>query len=247
MAKNKTQPGTYNLQEYLDTLSDKRLNEAQTLITLMQKISGENPVLWGPTIIGFGNKHYTYDTGREGDMPKISFSPRKASITVYFGEGFDRYYSLMQKLGKFKASVSCLYINKLSDIDVDILALMIAESYKINNDRVGPPVTVEEYIKRIPAAARPKFDELRNLVKSTIPDAKEVLSYGIIGYKIDDKRARIFISGWKDHLGVYPLPNNENLRAELAPYIKGKGTLWFMLDKPLPKDLIVKTIKDLTK
>jgi uncharacterized protein YdhG (YjbR/CyaY superfamily) len=235
------------MQEYLEGLSSNRLNEANELIGLMQKISGEDPVLWGPSIIGFGKKHYKYDSGHEGDIPKISFSPRKASITIYFSEGFDRHYALMQKLGKYKASVSCLYINKLNDIDIDILKLMLIESYKINDDRIGSPITVEDYVKRIPEASRAQFDELRGLVKNIIPHAEEVLSYGIVGYKLDEKRARVFISGWKDHVAIYPIPKDPQLTEQIQPYIKGKGTLWFSLDKPLPKALITKVVKELIK
>lgn len=106
-------------------------------------------------------------------------------------------------------------------------------------------MTVDEYITRIPAPARANFNELRHLVKTILPHAREVLSYGVIGYKIDDKRARVFISGWKDHLGVYPIPHDEALRAELKPYIKGKGTLWFRLDSDLPVDLLERTITKL--
>lgn len=106
-------------------------------------------------------------------------------------------------------------------------------------------MTVDEYITRIPAPARTNFDKLRHLVKTTLPHAREVLSYGVIGYKIDDKRPRVFISGWKDHLGVYPIPNDDTLRVELEPYIKGKGTLWFTLHAPLPKQLLQRTIRAL--
>ncbi len=102
--------------------------------------------------------------------------------------------------------------------------------------------TVEGYVASVPSGAREKFDELRVLVQSELPHAKEVVSYGILGYKIDDKRARVFISGWKDHLAIYPIPRDDALQKELAPYIKGKGTLWFSLDKPLPVELIKRTI-----
>lgn len=71
------------------------------------------------------------------------------------------------------------------------------------------------------------------------------MSYGIIGYKVDDKRARVFISGWKDHVAVYPIPDDEDLRDDLAPYKKGKGTLWFPLDQPLPLELIKRTVRSL--
>lgn len=103
-------------------------------------------------------------------------------------------------------------------------------------------VTVDEYIATIPDSALPRFRELRELVKETIPQANEVVSYGILGYKIDDKRARVFISGWKDHLAVYPVPKDESLQDEIKKYQKGKGTLWFSLNEPLPKAFITKVI-----
>ena len=105
--------------------------------------------------------------------------------------------------------------------------------------------TVEEYIANVPAIARATFDQLRALVKKQLPLATEVFSYGIIGYKIDDKRARVFISGWKDHVAMYPIPKNESLRSKLKPYIKGKGTLWFSLDQPLPRQIIQEAVQDL--
>lgn len=101
---------------------------------------------------------------------------------------------------------------------------------------------VEDYVAAVPAEARPLFDELRALVKAELPNAKEVISYGVIGYKIDDKRPRVFIGGWKDHLALYPVPNDEAVQAEIAPYRKGKGTLWFDPAKPLPKQLIKRVV-----
>ncbi len=237
----KTQRTGTSIESFLRSVSDKRREEALTLIDMMHKISGEKPYMWGPSIIGFGTMHYKYDSGREGNMPQLAFSPRKASITVYF-EGFDRYADKLTKLGKHKHSVSCLYINKLADIKLDILRSMLDQSFALAAKPPAKPTTVDEYIASVPPAARPKFDELRQLVKATLPHAKEVLSYGIVGYKIDDKRARVFISGWKDHLAVYPIPKNDELHAKLTPYIKGKGTLWFNLDKPLPKLLIKKAV-----
>jgi uncharacterized protein YdhG (YjbR/CyaY superfamily) len=106
--------------------------------------------------------------------------------------------------------------------------------------------SVEEYIDSVPADARSKFDQLRLLVQRQLPNAKEVISYGIVGYKIDDKRARVFISGWKDHVAMYPVPQNELLLSELQPYIKSKGTLWFPLDRPLPIQIIKKSVRGLT-
>ena len=105
---------------------------------------------------------------------------------------------------------------------------------------------VDNYISQIPDGAIEKFKELRQLVREELPKSREVLSYGIVGYKIDDKRARVFISGWRDHLAVYPVPDDEELRQQLNPYIKSKGTLWFPLDEPLPRNLIKSVIRALS-
>lgn len=240
----KTRPTGISVESFLKTVSDKRREEAGKLIVLMQEISGEKPYMWGPSIIGFGSMHYKYDTGREGDMPQLAFSPRKASITVYF-EGFDNYAHELAVLGKHKYSVSCLYINKLDDIKLDILRKMLEKSFALATNSSIKPATVDQYIANVPLAARPKFDELRQLVKDAAPQAKEALSYGIVGYKIDDKRARVFISGWKDHVAMYPVPRDKELQTMLAPYIRGKGTLWFRLDEPLPKSLIKTVVEAL--
>lgn len=109
------------------------------------------------------------------------------------------------------------------------------------------PTTVQDYVAAVPVAALPKLTELRQLVTSTLPGAREVYSYGIIGYKIDEKRARVYVSGWKDHVAVYPVPKDSALQQELAPYTKGKGTLWFGLNTPLPYDLLVRTVRALAQ
>lgn len=241
MTDNKTRPTSASVSDFLQTVSDRRRTEALQLISMMQKISGETPVMWGPSIIGFGSQLYRYDTGRKGDMPQLGFSPRKANISIYFAEGFDRYSDLLIELGKHKTSISCLYINKLSDIDLAVLSIMLLESFQLVTQ--PKPRTVADYIAKIPSRARPKFDQLRELTLEELSGAQEVLSYGVIGYKIDSKRAIVFISGWKDHLAIYPIPKNPALRAQLAPYIKGKGTLWFPLDAPLPIELIKMTIQ----
>lgn len=135
-----TQPTGVSVDSFLETVSDKRRDEAHDLIGIMQEISGEKPYMWGPSIIGFGSVHYKYDTGREGDMPRLAFSPRKASITVYF-EGFDGYADDLKKLGKHKHSVSCLYINKLADINLDILRKMLERSFATSAKPQAKPPT----------------------------------------------------------------------------------------------------------
>lgn len=100
---------------------------------------------------------------------------------------------------------------------------------------------VDEYLASVPHAARPHLDELRALVREVAPEAQEVLSYDIIGYRpAGTKRAHGFISGWRDHIGVYPVPKDSALQAELKPYRRGKGTLWFPLDEPLPRELLAR-------
>lgn len=245
MTENKTRPTDVSVDQFLTTASEQRRSEAHQLINIMQAISGEQPIMWGPSIIGFGSVHYRHDTGREGDMPRLGFSPRKASITVYFSEGFDNYAGQLDTLGKHTSSVSCLYINKLSDIDLDVLRDMLTRSNEAVGEGECKPETVDEYVQRVPAAAKKQFDELRRIVQRQLPDAEEVLSYGIVGYSYGGKRPRVYISGWKDHLAIYPVPKDESLCSELRPYIKSKGTLWLPLEVDLPEELISRVVKAL--
>lgn len=104
------------------------------------------------------------------------------------------------------------------------------------------PQSVDEYTQTLPTAARPHFDTLREIAQTMLPEANEVISYAIPAYKTKKGRAICYISGWKDHVSVYPVPKDEKLQTELEPYIKGKGTLWFDLKKPLPTKLIEKVV-----
>ena len=246
MSKNKTKPTNVTVETYLSTVEDSRRTEAEQLIKVMHEITRMPAVMWGPSIIGFGSMHYKYESGREGDMPQLAFSPRKAALTVYF-EGFDNYKDLLQKLGKHKTSVACLYIKKLEDVNLDVLKQMLTQSFVASKkDVIGTKFnTVEEYVNSIPDAARSQFNQLRALVKDALPNATEIISYNTLGYKIEHKRARVYISGWNDHVAMYPTPNDKALQKELEPYIKGKGTLWFPLNTPLPADLIKKAVRSL--
>ena len=96
----------------------------------MKQITKEEPIMWGPSIVGFGSYHYKYESGREGDMCITGFSPRKQNLTIYILPGFKRYSELMKKLGKHKTGSSCLYINKLEDVDLKVLKQLITESVK---------------------------------------------------------------------------------------------------------------------
>ena len=130
MAEPKTKPTDVRVIDFLDTLpGEQRRKDGYALLEMMHKASGQEPVMWGPSIVGFGQYHYVYDSGHEGDACLIGFSPRKASLTLYLHGGFDRYADLLPKLGKYKTSKVCLYINKLSDIHVPTLQKMIVRSY----------------------------------------------------------------------------------------------------------------------
>ncbi len=244
---NKTKTTDRSVDAFLDGVDAVKRDDSYRLIDIMQRITGLEPILWGTSIIGFGSQHYKYESGREGDMPLLAFSPRKANLTVYFNEGFHDYYGTeLSELGSHTTSVSCLYIKRLEDIDLAVLGKMLKRSFTESTKESKKPDSVESYIAAIPQAVRPQFDELRSLLLSQLPNANEVYSYGIIGYKLDDKRAHIFISGYKDHVAIYPVPKEASLRTELEPYIRGKGTLWFSLGDPLPTALISRIISSLT-
>ncbi len=95
--------------------------------------------MWGPSIIGFGFIHYVYETGREGDMPAAAFSPRKANMTFYVGDDFPGADALYARRGKHKKSLVCLYINKLADVDLDVLREIIAGQYAADSGKAGAP------------------------------------------------------------------------------------------------------------
>jgi hypothetical protein len=125
----KTKPEKTDPEAFISSVeSDKRRADAEKLLEMMKRITGEEPVMWGPSIIGFGSYHYKYESGREGDWFLTGFSPRKANLSVYIMAGFNQYDELMAKLGKHKTGASCLYINKLDDIDLDVLEELIRES-----------------------------------------------------------------------------------------------------------------------
>jgi hypothetical protein len=129
MPENKTKATTLSVSAYIDALPDPtRRSEAKELIKLMQRASGERPKLWGPSIVGFGSYHYEYDSGREGDMPLISFSPRKAAIVLYSMLGHVEAKALLAKLGKHTTGKGCLYIKKLADVDRTVLETLIGSA-----------------------------------------------------------------------------------------------------------------------
>jgi len=129
MAENKTKPTKLGVTSFIDALAHPtRRADAKVLVKLMQSAAGEEPKMWGSSIIGFGSYHYKYDSGREGDMPIIAFSPRKAATVLYNMTAFRGSEALLAKLGKHAAGKGCLYIKKLADVDQQVLKTMIRKS-----------------------------------------------------------------------------------------------------------------------
>ena len=129
MAELKTKPNDQSVEAFLDAVADeKKRQDSYTILELMKQVTGEEPTMWGDSIVGFGSYHYKYKSGREGDWFLTGFSPRKQNLTLYIMAGFDQYDALLEKLGKFKTGKSCLYIKKVEDIDLPTLRELIEQS-----------------------------------------------------------------------------------------------------------------------
>jgi len=107
-----------------------RRSDAELLVTLMEKITGEPARMWGPSIIGFGQYHYAYESGREGDSMLTGFAPRKANMVVYVMPGFDGYRPALARLGKHRTGKSCLYLGRLSGVDMGVLEEIVTDSVR---------------------------------------------------------------------------------------------------------------------
>ncbi len=137
-AENKTQKTAASVQEFLDSVDhEQRKADSFLVLKWMQEITGLEPRMWGPSLVGFGNYHYKYETGREGDIFKVGFSPRKQALTLYIMPGFERYDSLMAQLGKYKTGKACLYINKLDDVDHEVLRELITLAFRYMTEKYG--------------------------------------------------------------------------------------------------------------
>jgi hypothetical protein len=129
MADNKTKPTKLSVGAFIDTLGDQtKRADAKALLKLMQSVAGEKPKMWGPSIIGFGSCHYTYESGREGDMPLIGFSPRKTAMVLYGATTAGDSEALLGRLGKHSTGKGCLYIKKLADVDQKVLEALVVKS-----------------------------------------------------------------------------------------------------------------------
>lgn len=125
----KTKETNHDVIEFIEKVdSPKKRLDAYTLLQIFEQTSGYEPKMWGPSIIGFGAYHYKYATGHEGDAPLVGFSPRKAKISLYFATGDTTRDTILKRFGKHTSGKACVYINKVEDIDVDVLKELITQS-----------------------------------------------------------------------------------------------------------------------
>lgn len=132
MAELKTKKNDSSVMDFINSVADDtKKQDSLELLKVFKECTGEDPKMWGSSIIGYGSYHYKSERSKqEGDWPLTGFSPRKQNISIYIMPGFDKYQKELSKIGKYKNSVGCLYIKKLSDIDVDILKFLIKDSVK---------------------------------------------------------------------------------------------------------------------
>jgi hypothetical protein len=129
MAELKTQPNQGSVVDFLNSVeNEKRRADSFTILEIMQEVTGEEALMWGDSIVGFGTYRYKYASGRKGEWFLIGFAPRKQNLTLYIMSGFENYDQLLGQLGKHKTGKSCLYINKLEDINLDVLRELVKES-----------------------------------------------------------------------------------------------------------------------
>jgi len=137
MAKNKTAETEADVRAFIQSFTDseQKRQDSYALIKLMQEMSGFPPKMWGPSIIGFGTYHYKYASGHEGDAPILGFSPRKAAISLYVYTPVPEHENLLEGLGRFTMGKACIYIKKLSDIDIEKLKEMMKASIHYVNEK----------------------------------------------------------------------------------------------------------------
>ena len=131
MVEPKTKPTTESVEAFLNTIPDEQKRaDAFAIAKLMKQVTRAEPEMWGSSIVGFGRYRLKYASGREGDWPLVGFSPRKQNLTLYIMAGFEGYPELLKKLGKFKTGKACLYVNRLTDVDLPTLKELVKQSVK---------------------------------------------------------------------------------------------------------------------
>lgn len=138
MATNKTQPTDVDPHDFVAAVPHpRRRADAEVLLDLFGRVTGWSPRMWGPSLVGYGRYHYVYDSGREGDFFVTGFSPRKANLVLYVLPGFDALDDARHRLGKHRVGRSCLYVNKLDDVDLDVLEAIVREGVRLMDERWG--------------------------------------------------------------------------------------------------------------
>lgn len=138
-SENKTKATEVSVDAFIDSVADaNQRTDAEKIRAMMEQLSGQPATMWGSSIIGFGSYHYKYDSGREGDMCRIGFSPRKGQTVLYLIDGFEGQSDLMARLGKHKTGKSCLYIKRLSDIDEAVLEELCVRSLQYMAEQYPP-------------------------------------------------------------------------------------------------------------
>jgi hypothetical protein len=139
MAGNKTKPTKASVERFLATIKDKaRRQDCETLVKLMKKATGAKPVMWG-SIVGFGTFHYVYESGREGDWPRMGFANRKPELVLYVMDGLEPYEAQLARLGPHRSGKSCLYLRRLADVDRKVLErILVTSARRISKRRDKP-------------------------------------------------------------------------------------------------------------
>jgi hypothetical protein len=140
VAETKTRPTNVSVDAFLEGVEHPvRRADGMVLRVMMEGITEEPAEMWGPSIIGFGSYHYRYESGHEGDAPRVGYSPRSANLVLYLG-GFPEYDALLGTLGKYKRSKACLYLNKLADVDLNVLEEIIRRTFAATENNNHCPV-----------------------------------------------------------------------------------------------------------
>ena len=136
MAEIKTKPSQASVEAFIEAVDNPtRRQDARTICAVLERVTGCAPVMWGPSIIGFGSYHYKYDSGHEGTMCRLGFSPRKGQLVLYVLSGAEGEAELLARLGKHKTGKACLYINKLADVDLAVLEALARRAWERMNAR----------------------------------------------------------------------------------------------------------------
>ena len=130
MSGLRTRPHDASVKAFLESVDSERRQDCLDIVEMMRRATGEEPRMWGTGMVGFGEYHYKYESGREGDWPLSGFSPRKANLTIYVMAGVERFPTLLQKLGKHKIGKGCLYVKRLADVDTAVLEELVNASVK---------------------------------------------------------------------------------------------------------------------